>query len=139
MTEFKNLDPSEVKRGDVIEVSVNPDFHDPYERIFVAYIEGSINPFICVDAMTEEEFKAGKPFLTLSWPYARKLRPDLKDGDPVIVWDLPNGDRHRAHFAGWSEDGKILAYENGQTKWTSYDKFMAWDYWRLPTKEELGV
>jgi hypothetical protein len=136
MTEFKNLDPNEVKRGDVIEVSAYKSFNPCYRRIFVSYVKKAVKPYICVFDGDEEEFKRGEIFDIVSWPYARKLRPDLKIDDPVIVWDLQSL-QSRRHFAGWTDDRKILTYIRGKTKWTSEGETMSWDHWRLPTKEEL--
>ena len=139
MTKFKNLDPNEVKRGDVIEVSMYKDFNPCYKRIFVSYVKKAVKPYICVFDGDEEEFKRDEIFDIVSWPYARKIHPKLKDGDPVIVWS--NGDLNcletKGHFAGFTPNGKIKIYYDGGTKWSANGEVTIWDNWRLPTKEEL--
>jgi hypothetical protein len=69
-------------------------------------------------------------------PRPKMPPPTLKDGDPVLVRDSHDGSWQPRHFAGWSKNGWILAWANG-TKWASRGKTFYWEYWRLPTKEEL--
>lgn len=45
----------------------------------------------------------------------------LKIDDPVIVWNMDEGeeDKVKAHFAGWSATGLIQVFRFGQTSWTN--------------------
>ena len=68
-------------------------------------------------------------------PEPEMPRPDLRIDDPVIVWDYPDGGRYRRHFAGWTPDGRIKAWNNG-TSWTT-EHVTIWNNYRLPTEDEL--
>lgn len=64
---------------------------------------------------------------------------DFKIDDPVMV-RFCDGGWYRRYFAGVSEDGEALAWDNGGTSWSSdkvYDK-SAWPQCRKPTAEELA-
>lgn len=68
-------------------------------------------------------------------------RPDLKIDDPIIAGVNEN----RRYFAGWAENGDLMAWKYGGTSWawkyggTSWttDSVTQWSTWRLPTEEEL--
>ena len=126
------------RRGDVVEVWDRDDDEEPaVKRIFVGYTPGAREPYICVYNGDERNFVDGNKFSTTPWKYCRPRRPpDLKEGDPVIVWDEPEHERRRV-FAGWSHDGKIRCFSGGLTKWTSEGRTTPWNHWRLPTEEEL--
>ena len=71
-------------------------------------------------------------------PVAKDLiprRPDLKIDDPVIVWHRGTGECRR-YFAGWDEDGEIMTWMDGATKWSSDGGTTTWDNYRLPTPED---
>lgn len=124
------------RRGDIVEVW-NHDEEYPDKRIFIAHILGAKYPYICVIDRDEQSFINGKEFDIMLWKHCRPCRPpDLKEGDPVIVWH-EDGPECRRLFAGWSCDGKIKCFRDGQTKWTSEGQTVSWDHWRLPTEEEL--
>jgi len=67
-------------------------------------------------------------------------KPDptkLVKDQPLIVWD--SGVGMRRYFAKY-EDGRVYAYAEGKTSWSSRDvlvSFSSWENWRLPTPEEL--
>lgn len=63
------------KRGDIVEVTNDLDI--PWsKRVFVAYVEGSTYPYVCVtDNLNSPEvkkFKAGEPFNSTTWKYCCK-------------------------------------------------------------------
>ena len=125
------------KRGDKVEVwDNNEEFTD--KRIFITYIPGAKSPYVCVAINDEQNFLADKEFSIKPWKHCRPYcSSDLKEGDPVIVWDEPEHERRRV-FAGWSHDGKIRCFSGGLTKWTSEGRTTPWNHWRLPTEEELN-
>ena len=61
----------ELKRGDLVEVSDESGVWK--ERIFLAEIDGSRSPFICVAKGCEEKFNLGKKFYTMEWKHCRKV------------------------------------------------------------------
>ncbi len=124
------------KRGDEVEVSPYYERNAWRKRIFVAYVPGADNPYMCVLDRDEGKFKRGEPFGIMEWKHCRPCRPDLKEGDPVIVWD-EEGLEARRFFAEWAANGKIRCFRDGGTKWTSKGDTITWNHWRLPTKEEL--
>ena len=62
--------------------------------------------------------------------------PGLAVDAPVMVKDPGNSRWFKRHFAAWHSDGRIICWDNGCTSFTSKDQ-KSWEYWRLPTKEEL--
>ncbi len=68
-------------------------------------------------------------------PEPEMPRPDLKIDDPVIVWDFAENAARRRHFAGWTDDGKVKTWNQG-TSWLSCYTTI-WNYYRLPTEDEL--
>ena len=123
------------RRGEEVEVWGSNENH-PNKRIFVAYIQGAAQPYLCVIDGDEQDFIAGKKFRTVPWEHCRSCHSNLKENDPVIVWD-DNGFECRRFFAGWTRNGKIMCFKGGLTKWTSRGQTMTWKHWRLPTEEEL--
>ena len=66
------------------------------------------------------------------WPQPPAL---LTESQPVMVRDFPDLEWQPARFARF-EDDKICCYACGDS-WTSGGHYVAWEYWRLPTLEEL--
>ena len=63
----------ELERGDLVWVSDrNPDERDD-QRIFLAKIECSTYPFVCVSNGEEGSFKRGLSFSTVNFKYATKV------------------------------------------------------------------
>ena len=63
----------DLKRGDLVWVSDrNPDERDD-QRIFLAKIECSTYPFVCVSSGEENSFKRGLSFSTVNFKYATKV------------------------------------------------------------------
>ena len=122
------------RRGEEVEVWDKGN-NEKHKRIFVGYTPGAIEPYICVAGRDEQKFIGGKKFKTISWKHCRLCRPDLKEGDPVIVWDDPRN-KYRRFFAKWLNK-KIGCYNGGGNKWSAKGRIVAWNHWRLPTKEEL--
>ena len=61
---------------------------------------------------------------------------DFKIDEPVMM-RMKNGVKwHERHFAG-VDNGKPMAWANGETSWSSHTT-CAWDRCRRPTKEELN-
>jgi len=60
--------------------------------------------------------------------------PDLQIDDPVIVWDY-EGATLRRHFAGWTESGKIKAWERGKTS-KEEPSALVWNHWELPEADD---
>lgn len=55
---------------------------------------------------------------------------------PVIVWN--NGmSKYNRYFAGLSDDGSILTFINGGTKWSSKDERCAWDNAELANEKDI--
>lgn len=59
------------KRGELVEI--RDDGVNWRKRIFLAEIEGSHNPFICVSNGHEEDFKIGNTFNTCIWKHMRPI------------------------------------------------------------------
>ena len=65
-------------------------------------------------------------------------RPSFIVDDPVMVRNCENNKWERRHFARWGVRGELLAWQHGATSFTSSHGFTAkWNYYRLPTPEEL--
>lgn len=68
---------------------------------------------------------------------------DWKVDDKILVWDSEDSKQYRRYFAGISSEGYILAYANGATSWSAYEKeVLPYRYGKLATistysKEEL--
>jgi hypothetical protein len=69
-----------------------------------------------------------------------KERPNLKDGDPVVVWGYGSERRNR-YFKEWDEDGRIVCWRNGSNRWScDYDSSdMPWDNYELPEEFEKVI
>ena len=63
--------PEELNRGDLVEVSDDGESWE--DRIFLADIEGTKSPFICVINIDEEAFISGREFDVAFWKYCRKV------------------------------------------------------------------
>ena len=70
-------------------------------------------------------------------PEPEMPRPDLKDGDPVMVRDWDTASWDRRHFAKWDIDGSVRTWTKG-SKWASNGQTVHWVHYRLPTQEELA-
>ena len=67
---------------------------------------------------------------------ALKHRERLKIDDKVMVRIDVGDEWKRRYFAGW--DGEdIRCFDEGSTSWSSNGRTVSWNYWRLPTEEEL--
>ena len=68
-------------------------------------------------------------------PPSARTRPkpkhDLKIDDRVLVRDMGERWWHR-HFAGWSDDGRLEAFNNGCTSWAAGGGTKVWEEWKLP-------
>lgn len=59
--------------------------------------------------------------------------------DPVMVRNHKNDQWSCRHFAKWGVRGELLTWAHGVTSFTSQHGFTTkWDYYRLPTPEELS-
>jgi len=121
----------EFKKGELIEVSQSYYGGGWHRRIFIGYIKGARNPYVCVSPTTEFDFKAGKPFDAVLWPRARKIKPNLKVDDKVLVWDAKSLKKYKRYFKGWNKDDKIVCFSLGTTSWSAENE-NTWDYWELP-------
>lgn len=66
-------------------------------------------------------------------------RPGFIVDDPVMVRNCEKCSWVGRHFAKWGLRGELLTWENGTTSFTSQHGFTAkWNYYRLPTPEELN-
>ena len=65
-------------------------------------------------------------------PYIEEVSPyaDWTIDAKVLVWGEGDSEKQKRHFAGVCDDGKPLAWDSGQTSWTSYRSFV-WDYAEL--------
>jgi hypothetical protein len=61
---------------------------------------------------------------------------ELVVDQPVMVRLHPSSEWERRYFAKY-ENGKVYTWTNGTTSWTA-EASMAWNYWYLPTPEELS-
>lgn len=67
------------------------------------------------------------------YPHARFPRPDLRDGDPVIV-----GDGDHVVFRSYGEGNVICYYAYGKNRWTwTHVMPGVTDKWSIPTPDEL--
>jgi len=67
---FEDTAVCEFKRGDLIEVN---DWGVWVKQIFVTYIEGVIQPYVCVKGGYTALFKNNEPFDVVNWALARKI------------------------------------------------------------------
>lgn len=68
--------------------------------------------------------------------YLRKHVDVPGDGEPVMVRDRHGW--HPRYSAGkFTDDGMLLCYHSGGTKWSSGGDIAPWTEWRRPTPEEL--
>ena len=63
---------------------------------------------------------------------------DFEIDEPVMVRNSTNTGWNRRYFAGIDENNEPTTYRNGETKWTNLESYVAWNYCRRPTKEELN-
>lgn len=63
-------------------------------------------------------------------------RPQLKKDDKVLVWDCPGDKRRPRHFSHWAPDGRINAFANGDTSFSSIrGKTNSWNYYEIVSDE----
>lgn len=75
--------------------------------------------------------------LTVDYQYVRKSRPVIAIDEKVWVSPSKLGLWQKMHFAGWSENGDICVYQNGQTSWTNEDKTtFTYKYYSLADPDE---
>ena len=55
----------------------------------------------------------------------------VKEDAKIYVWNGICKCKYCAYFKGLSDNGKIQAYKNGATSWTSKGKYDEWDYAEL--------
>ena len=60
------------KRGDKVLVW-DENEQNPIEKIFIAYIEGTIHPYICVWHFCEDKYIKGEKFETEKWQHAKPI------------------------------------------------------------------
>ena len=56
-----------------------------------------------------------------------KIKKDTK----ILVWNGIGRHKHLSYFKGVSTEGKIQAYKNGTTSWSSQGKYDEWDFAEL--------
>jgi hypothetical protein len=68
-------------------------------------------------------------------------RPNLKVDDPVVVWYDVVRTENRRYFKEWGEDGRIVCWRLGKTKWsaTDEDDCCAWNHYELPEEFEKVI
>ena len=107
------------------------------ERHFAKYENGDV--YAWVDGQTSwtgaDEIK---------WKYA-KLAEDEKEPEidwskveidtPILVTNFEDGKGLKRYFAKF-EDGKVYAWDNGKTSWSSGNKTHRWNYAKLAESEE---
>jgi hypothetical protein len=61
-----------------------------------------------------------------------KRRPDLKVDQKVLVWDVDKASAKKRHFSHFGGDGKIYAFNCGNTSWSepSY-KTTSWNHYEV--------
>lgn len=62
---------------------------------------------------------------------------DLNVNDRIMVRDSNDAVWERRYFAGKTENGRVWAFNHGQTSWSSMKHATLWNQWRLPTEDEL--
>ena len=67
-----------------------------------------------------------------SWKYRRKVRPNLKVDDKVMVRAVGVDQWLHGHFKEWPEGDGIICFDGGRTSWTSEGKHIHWKCWKLP-------
>ena len=101
---------------------------------FIGFIFGSAYPFFIqletgevhtVDLNLFFYNDSSHPYLEEVIPYA-----DWPIDAKVLVWGEGDSEKQKRHFAGVCDDGKPLAWDSGQTSWTS-DRSFVWDYAEL--------
>ena len=101
---------------------------------FIGFIFGSAYPFFIqletgevhtVDLNLFFYNDSSHPYLEEVIPYA-----DWPIDAKVLVWGEGDSEKQKRYFAGVCDDGKPLAWDSGQTSWTS-DRSFVWDYAEL--------
>ena len=69
----KDFLTKKLERGDLVWVSDNDPSERDDKRIYLAKIEGSTYPFVCVSNGEENSFKRGLSFSTVNFKYATKV------------------------------------------------------------------
>lgn len=80
---------------------------------------------IAPDTLSRCDFGESASYIEAVTPYA-----DWPIDAKVLVWGEGDSEKQKRHFAGVCDDGKPLAWDSGQTSWTS-DRSFVWDYAEL--------
>lgn len=83
----------------------------------------------------------GQFLKTMEWSDADLVEVTPQMDDKVMVRDDPRSTWVRRYFAGFTENGRILAWPGGADSWTwkgDMGRTISWNHWRLPTPEELA-
>lgn len=126
----------EFKTGEVVEVW-DTESQPPVKKIFLAVLPKQfIYRYAAILSDYEKSFITGADIWWVkAWRHCRKVRPNLKIDDPVLVKGNLHGRWEKRHFAGWSPTGRMMTWADGKTSWSSNEKFV-WSYYAIPTKEE---
>lgn len=82
--------------------------------------------------------------LQMAWLLEEYEEPEVdwskvKVDTPILVrYDEESVVWHKKHFAKY-EDGKVCAWNNGETSWTTNGGMTAWKYVKLADSEEGGA
>ena len=91
----------------------------------------------------KKDSSIGNKFNSEEWQPFRRLiepaQPDIPaDGEPVIVSNDDGHHEFKRYSAGVVDNGRLVCYGRGWTKWTSGGNKASFSSWRRPTQEELA-
>ena len=108
----------EFKYGDLVEVR---DGEEPWcKAAFIAYDKDA----------AEYKYVARQYSCAGGYRQCRHARPDLKPGQPVVVWmkGEPPSKKNIRIFKEWSENGLCMCFDNGRF---GYDESSIWECYAL--------
>ena len=93
--------------------------------LFVEITYPTFSRVLGIDPMILGERFKKRPLIEEVTPYA-----DWTIDAKVLVWGEGDSEKQKRHFAGVCDYGKPLAWDSGQTSWTS-DRSFVWDHAEL--------
>ena len=114
----------EFKYGDIVKVRNSTDGYWHYGK-FVALDEG-LYPYVV---------RTDGAVYAVCFRFCRKARPNLKIDDPVWVRNSKDNHWLPRHFAGWSDDGLIQAFNYGTTSHSNKSNVSTWEFYSLKPEE----
>ena len=113
---------------EMIEFSETGWPDDWYERPFVGHIPEHPDPFI--------SRRSSGSMVLLSWKYARRPRPKLKRGHPILVSDGDRSPHVLVFFSSWRKNKGVKSKHC--ISWDNYALLKNYDY-NAPIDDDEGI